>query len=173
MRTLLVTVAAVLLLGGCGLGSSSPEKVARNFWRAVADGEMDEAKKLATPASLRRIERMSSRREFEDVEVESAVIQDERAEVETLLVVGEEGDPVVFTTHLVQTEDGWRVDSKKSWQAMNAAFVEASISDLQEAFRAGAGAIGEAVEEGLEEASEAMRDALDDLGGRQRPPAQP
>lgn len=168
MRRLLVSL---VFLVGCGLVSPSPESVAEDFWQAIASGDTEQAKSLATKGSLRRIERMADRMELEDVELGEAIVKEDTAEIETSFEG--ETEPVVFTTYLVKTEDGWRVDPRLSRQAMNAALVEASVADLRDAFRAGAGALGEAMEEGLEEASEAMREALEELDQRGRSGPQP
>ncbi len=165
MHRLLISLVFIV---GCGLISSSPENVAKNFWQAVSDGKIEKAEELATKSSLRRLERMADRLELSDVQVEDAVVTENAAEVETSFEA--DGEPVVFSTHLVKTEDGWRVDPRRSRQSMNAALVEASVADLRDAFRAGAGALGEAMEEGLEEATEAMREALEEL---ERPGEQP
>jgi len=164
MRQLLLSLVFVF---GCGLVAASPEDVAKDFWQAVAAGEIEEAEALATETRLRRLQRMADRLELGEVQVGKAVVTENTALVETTFEA--KSEPVIFDTHMVKTEDGWRVDPRRSRQAMNAAMVEASVADLRDAFRAGAGALGEAMEEGLEEASEAMREALEELDQRERP----
>ncbi|MBW2241477.1 MAG: hypothetical protein JRH01_05780 [Deltaproteobacteria bacterium] len=160
--------AIVLALPACGLIAPEADRVAENFWKALADGEVEDAKALSTEVDVRRLARLTKRHEIEDVEVGAVLTRDEVAEVETTLV-RESGAKVIFSTHLRRYDGGWRVDAASTSRSLREAIVEDSLADLRDAFNDSAGAIGEAVEQGLEEAAAAIREALGESEGAARP----
>lgn len=167
-RYFALSLALVLALPGCGVFASEPDRVAEEFWEAVAAGDVDGAKALSTETDLRRLARLSERHVIEEVEVGAVLTRDDTAEVETTLE-RQAGATVVFRTRLRRYDDGWRVDAAASGQALRQAIVETSLAELREAFSEGAEVIGEAVEQGLEEAVDAMREALEESGRAARP----
>jgi hypothetical protein len=176
-RLTVTTFAALAILSspllfvpmGCGAGSS-PGEVAEDFWRAVAEGELDEARRLVIEDDARGMRRLAAEG-IRSVEVGEVLTEDDAARVETRLE--RERGTLSFPTHLHRFDQGWRVDARASGQAYRRAVVEASLAELSGAFSEGAGAIGEAVEQGLREASEALRSALDELEGERPPSPQP
>ncbi len=158
MTRLLCTLILVfaVALTACGLLAPGADRVAEDFWKALADGEIQEAKALSTETDLRRLVRLAERHEIENVEVGSTISRDGAAEVETTLE-RESGATVVFRTQLKRYDDGWRVDAVATSRVLRQAIVEDSMAELRDAFSDGAGAIGEAVEQGLEEAAAAVR----------------
>lgn len=172
MRRLPTLFLGLLLVQpSCGLFASGPDRVAKEFWEAVAAGELDGAKAFSTEADLRRLARLAERYAIEEVEVGSVLTHDSTAEVGTTLEL-ETGLSVSFHTELRRYDEGWRVDAAASGQALRQAIVEVSLTELRESFRESAERIGEAVELGLEQAVDAMHEALGDpeRGRPDRPP---
>ena len=153
------------LLGpiACGLLETPPAEVAGRFWLAIGDGDLEEARALSAGASPRLLEQLARRRPIEGVEVGPVRRDGERCTVDTR--IGQRGEKLVFTTHLVHTQEGWRVEVRESVDSLRRAAMVSSIEELREGFREGADALGDAVEQGLDEAAKAMRRALDDLEG--------
>ncbi len=137
------------------------------FWEAVAHGDLDDAKAHSTELDLRRLTRLAEQHAIEGVEIGEVLTRGDVAEVATTLRRAED-EAITFHTQLRRYDAGWRVDAPSSATALREAIAEEALSDLRDAFSEGAGAIGEAVEQGLEEATDAMREALDGLErGRQ------
>ncbi|MCP5055631.1 MAG: hypothetical protein GY937_02780 [bacterium] len=169
MRPLpIILLVLALVLPACGLVAPGPDRVAENFWQALADGEIEDAKALSTEVDLRRLGRLADRHEIKDVEVGPVLTRDDAAEVETTLI-RESGATVIFATQLRRYDGGWRVDAAATSRGLREAIVEDSLADLRDAFNDSAGAIGEAVEQGLEEAATAIREALGESERADRP----
>lgn len=164
----MIPVSIVLMLVACGFIAPPPERVAENFWQALADDEIKDARALATEADLRRLARLAERHEIEDVEVGAVLTREDVAEVETTLL-RESGATVIFPTRLRRYDGGWRVDAEATSRELREAIVEDSLADLRDAFNDSAGAIGEAVEQGLGEAAAAIREALEESERADRP----
>lgn len=171
MRFMAALGAVLLLLAqvGCGLGSS-PDEVAVDFWTAVAEGQLDEARALVIEDDPRGLQRLAEQ-EIQSVEVGEVLTEGDVARVETRLE--RERGLISFHTRLRRHDQGWRVDSRASRQAYRQAVIEASLADLGDVFSDGAGAIGEVIERGLRDASEAIREALDQLEDERNPSANP
>ncbi len=147
----------------CSLLEAPPAEVAGRFWLAIDDGDVEEARALSAGAPPGLLEQLVRRRSIDGVEVGAVRRDGERCTVDTR--IGQRGKRLVFTTHLVHTEEGWRVEVRESADSLRRAAMASSIEELREGFREGADALGDAVEQGLDEAAKAMRRALDELEG--------
>lgn len=96
----------ILLLSGCETGKS-PEEVTTLFWQALAQGQLENARKHVTEHSqhlvnLQDIEKHST------IQTGVAVIEDSDATVETTITRNKK--LVTFNTVLLKEQDTWKVD---------------------------------------------------------------
>lgn len=96
----------ILLLSGCETGKS-PEEVTTLLWQALAQGQLENARKHVTERSqhlvnLQDIEKHST------IKTGEAVIEDSDATVETTITRNKK--LVTFNTVLLKEQDTWKVD---------------------------------------------------------------
>lgn len=96
----------LVFLPGCQTGKS-PEEVTSLFWRALAQGQIENAKKHVTESSqhlvnLQDIEKQSA------IEVGEAVVNEEDASVPTTIMRHKKS--ITFNTVLLLEKDVWKVD---------------------------------------------------------------
>lgn len=150
-----------------------PEAVAERFWRAVMEGDLDAARSHASAATRSRTDELA--REFdvgptvlgETLRNESRAIVETRTEAER----GGASLSVSFDTHLVREDDGWRVDVRRTRSDLTRAAFAATVGELGETLGEGLRELRESIEQGALEASEALREALEDLELELPPPS--
>ena len=140
----------------------------RDFWEAVIEGDLEEARELAIDTDERGWNRLADQG-ITEVEVGELLSEGQEARVETRLV-RERGD-LVFPTRLRKFDQGWRIDARATGGALREALLQASMDDLGDAFADSADVVSEAIERGLQEASDALRDAMKELEPAPAPPA--
>ncbi len=96
----------LLLFSGCQTGKS-PEEVTSSFWRTLAQGQIENAKKHVTERSqhlvnLQDIEKQST------IETGEAVVNEEDASVPTSIMRHKKR--ITFNTVLLLEKDVWKVD---------------------------------------------------------------
>ncbi len=166
LRAFLVT--ALLALVGC---SAPPPNVTADFWQAIADGDLETAADLSNEQDLRRLARLVERHPIGSIEIGEVRTEGDAATVQTRL--HREGEPLVFETHLRRGDSGWQVDVGTSTLAVRRALLESSVAELRGVFEDGADALGEAAQQGLDEATKAIREALGELEAGAAPPVEP
>ena len=96
----------VLLLSACQAGKS-PEEVTSSFWQALAQGQIENARKHVTQESQHLVN-------LQDIDTHSsiktgvAVVEETTARIET--TINRNKRQVTFDTVLLKEEDAWKVD---------------------------------------------------------------
>ncbi len=98
-----------LFLYGCQ--TATPEEVTTKFWQALAQGQLETAKTLATDSSQRlvniqEIDKLSA------IKTGEVVANDINASVET--TINRNNKPVTFNTVLLKEKDSWKVDYQQT-----------------------------------------------------------
>ena len=162
--TLLVGLFSVfLLLSGCQTGKS-PEEVTTLFWQALAQGQIDNAKKFVTEDSqhlvnLQDIETHST------IEVGEAVVEETSASVPTTIMRHKKR--VSFETMLQKEQAGWKVDYLQT--QMNVSMIP--LGDVVKSLQNLGGAFAKQLEQQLpqiqkemESLGEELKKQIDELG---------
>ncbi|MEN8181200.1 MAG: hypothetical protein ABFS46_01550 [Myxococcota bacterium] len=154
---------------GCGAGER-PEDVARLFWEAVRDGDVQTAKRLASTPSAGLVEPTVAELSIGTVLVGEPLRNAESALVATTLVTVQDGAELdaSFHTYLVREEERWRVDVASSRAELRKGIFVAGMRGIGEAVGEGVNEIGEVLRQGAEELQDALREALDELEGGSR-----
>ncbi|TAK62052.1 hypothetical protein [Methylobacter sp.] len=107
-------LSLLLLLGGCQT-VSTPEQVSTEFWEAMADGDLDSARKYATRDTQYLVNKQQN---LEDVTVktETALIDGSNATVATFMTLkkSEIDDVLSFDTVLLKENNQWKVDYQQT-----------------------------------------------------------
>jgi len=107
-------LSLLFLLNGCQ-AVSSPEHVTMEFWQAMADGDIDEARKYATQDTQYLV---NKQQDLEDarVKTETALINGSNATVATSMTIDKNGNNNVlsFDTVLLKENDQWKVDYQQT-----------------------------------------------------------
>ena len=121
--TLLVLAALVVVFAGCSR-PDTPQQVATEFWRAVAEGSTDDAAELSTLADTSAFEgfnrdSLSSLPDFGRV-----VIEADAATIQTTLVTSDAAGDAAdsprreITTYLRRVNDQWLVDYQRTLESL-------------------------------------------------------
>jgi hypothetical protein len=184
-------LALTLGLAACGLLDERPDAAARRFWDAVRAGDWERARAASTATDTRRLESLFGSSGPWTVTFGEVLAGEDTALVETRLVRGpevgtpaekqpaekqpaergpaekgsaeKERAPLEFHTRLVRVGGEWRVDPEATAHELRTAALDAAFDEVQEGLREGGRALGEALERGATEASEALRRAIDEL----------
>jgi len=107
-------LSLLFLLCGCQT-VSTPEQVTTAFWQAMADNDLDSAKKYATRETQYLVNRQQT---LEDatVKTEAALINGSNATVATLMTLKkpESNDVLSFDTVLLKENNQWKVDYQQT-----------------------------------------------------------
>jgi hypothetical protein len=113
-KSLAGLLGLLFLLSGCQT-VSTPEQVTTEFWEAMADGDLEAARKYATRETRYLVNRQQA---LEDatVKTEEALINGSNATVVTLMTLKEyEIDDVLsFDTVLLKENNQWKVDYQQT-----------------------------------------------------------
>lgn len=145
--------------------SDKAQETARNFWQAVIENNMENAKQLATWDStdyLRylRTEQLEPRR-FELGELK---IEEYQAEVATMIFSGEKGDiKVPVRTVLIRYEDEWRVDVQKTMGSMVNGAMGAVVNQLNGFLQEGLRGLDDALNQSIDELGQGLEKGMQDL----------
>ncbi len=166
----LISIASLFIIILIGLtacsGSDSPESVSSDFWEAVQDRDMEKAKQLATWDTVEYLKILKAKNFHpERFELGDKMMGEARAEIDTTLYTtrqGKSGIKVPGVTVLLKTEQGWRVDVKKTLgsvikYSVNNMFdqlnglVKEGIKEFDKTLSESVNELGKAIEEGTEE----------------------
>ena len=178
----------ILSLTGCSNDSSdSPEGVAKVFWQAVIDKDMEKAKGLATWDTVDYLKYLnSSKIHPERFDLGETMIGEKSAEIGVTLHTNAEGKKSIRIpgrTVLIKTEHGWRVDVKKSLgsvlkHTVNNVFdqlnnmMQQGINELDQSFSDSMKEISKGLEEGAKELQRELDKALPDSPTTPKPKAE-
>lgn len=155
-----------LLLTACSQ-PDTPKAVSEQFWKAVQDKNMEQAKTFATWGTVDYLKYLQSEKIHpERFELGEARVGESSAEVITTLYAkkqGQSGVKVPGTTVLVKTEQGWRVNVKKTLGSVVRRTVDNVFDQLNGLLRDGAKELDKALSESIKEIGEALEEGANEL----------
>lgn len=113
LAVLIGILSLLFLLSGCQT-VSTPEQVTREFWEAMADDDLDTARKYATRDTQYLVSTQST---LEDaaVKTETALINGANATVATLMTLKTDSKDILsFDTVLLRENNQWKVDYQQT-----------------------------------------------------------
>lgn len=156
-----------MLLSGCIFSSESQQArdVTDKFWQAILSEDMETAKDLVTWDSAQYLQFLSSKsvsaQRFETGEIK---IQENTAEVATVLYGGEKGDMVIpLRTVLVRGKDEWQVDVQKTMGSMVSGAMGAVVEQLNTFMQGGLRDLDKALSESVNELNKSLKQGVDEL----------
>lgn len=163
LRSLVLLFAAVVSLAACS-ADSTPESVTKQFWQAMAEGDTDRAKKLASADSQRGVSK-HGQTEMTDLLFGDAVIDGGSARVPTAYQRSTANRDLVmkFDTVLVREDEQWKVEYDASMRSMLANSFNNLGTALQGNIEEMGDAVGEVVGEAMTEAAQEFNRALQDF----------
>ncbi|MGS2723357.1 hypothetical protein ACVBEJ_06395 [Porticoccus sp. GXU_MW_L64] len=155
---------AVLLLAACA-DNASPQAVSQQFWQAVAAGNIDAAKALATKSSMESIS-ISGKRRIESLHIgEVSLDESEQSSLVATAFESVKGNSritLTFDTVLEQQQGQWRVNFNRTTQSMLGSSFQQLQGALADTISEAGDAIGEAVDGALDGAVREMSSVLQD-----------
>ena len=155
------------LLSGCFFSSESQQArdVTDKFWQAILAEDMETAKDLVTWDSAQYLQFLSSKsvsaQRFETGEIK---IQDNTAEVATVLYGGEKGDMVIpLRTVLIRGKDEWQVDVQKTMGSMVSGAMGAVVEQLNTFMQDGLQDLDKALSESVNELNKSLKQGVEQL----------
>jgi len=161
----LLLIGLALVLNGC-TQSDTPKNVTERFWKAVQLRDMETAKQLATWDTVSYLKYLQAKKAHpERFELGEVMLSETRAEVATTLYTqkyGKSGVKIPGATVLLKTEQGWRVDVKKTlnsvvkhtidnvFDQLNG-FMQKGLKELDMSLSESMDEVGKALEEGAKE----------------------
>lgn len=161
----------VFLLYGCQ--AATPEDVTTKFWQALAQGQLEVAKKQATQSSqhlvnLQDIDKHST------IKIGQAVINDPNASVET--TINRNNKPVTFNTVLLKDQESWKVDFQQTHTNIAMVPFDGVVKSLQNLGDSFAKQLEESVpliEKQMEALGNELKQQLDEFGRSLKKPQDP
>jgi len=156
------------LLSGCIFSSESQQArdTAEKFWQAVLKDDMETAKGLVTWESVQYLQFLSkksvSAQRFETGEIK---IQDNVAEVATVLYGGEKGDLAIpVRTVLVRNKNNeWQVDVQKTMGSMVSGAMGAVVNQLNDFMQGGLKDLDRSISDSMNQLGKTLKDGVDQL----------
>ncbi len=146
-----------LVLASCNQ-NKSPADVTEQFWNAVQERDMETAKMVATWDTVYYLKYLNTDKLHpERFELGEQMVGDTRAEVETILFTskpGKTGVKLPGVTVLVMTDNGWRVNIKKSMTSV-VKYTTNSVFDQ----------LNGLMQEGIQGLDQSLSETLNELGG--------
>ncbi len=136
-------------------------EAARHFWSALRAGDTDRAAAVALPIAPERLSDLAEARPLEALALHETMVGDAQAAIETSLPTGDPAEPLRFMTHLVETEQGWRVDAERTASELRTASLARGVLAAEESIRETSRALGEAIARGARDASRALEEAVE------------
>jgi hypothetical protein len=156
-----------ILLSGCIFSSESQQvrDTTEKFWQAVLAGDMATVKDLVTWDSAQYLPFLDSKnvsaKRFETGEVK---VQENTAEVATILYGGEKGDMAIpVRTVLVKVKDKWQVDVQKTMGSMVSGAMGAVVNQLNSFMQNGLKGLDQTLSKSVEELNQNLQKGVDQL----------
>lgn len=178
---IIVATVFTLLLSGCIFSSEQQQagETVNLFWSSVLAGDMETTKDLVTWDSAQYLQFLKSKgisaQRFETGEVK---VQDNYAEVATVLYGGEKGDMVIpVRTVLVRNKEKWLVDVQKTMGSMVSGAMGAVVEQLNDFMQNGLQELDKTLSDSVSQLNETLKKGVDKLQKDlipppgQRPPA--
>jgi hypothetical protein len=165
-----------LALFGCSRFDDAPRRVADEFWSALQREDFETARALSGEAGESGVRELAQAHRIETVAFGEILRSDSKALVETTAVLAPRDIEVTFHTQLVHADGGWRVDLPATRRDLTRQTLAASFEQVRESLRGGTDRLMQEFEQRALEASETLREALEELEkglGGTPPPANP
>ena len=167
---LLLGAALLLPVAGCERFDDAPRETARAFWADLEAGDVAGARARSDAASDAVLEELAEELPLRDLELGEILRNEQTALVETRAVARD--TELVFHTHLQRRDGRWRVNVRETRRELRRTAVAAAFEQAQEALSESADMLVEEFEKRALEASEALREAFEELERslREEPP---
>jgi hypothetical protein len=159
-----VLLSLAVGLAGCPPDVEGPGPTTQRFWDAIGMQDFAAAQALTDQAKLSELRDLANAHSFESVEIGAALHNEALAQVPTRIKRHPAAGPdFSLHTHLVRGEAGWRVDVLQTRRDLTRELLASSFEGVQEALRESGEAFIEEFEKRALEASEALRETLEEL----------
>ncbi len=160
----LATLALALLTPvACERFDDTPRLVASDFWNALGERDLDVALALSDAASEVELRELSDGLVLEDVTLDQILRNESSALVETRGELARRDIDLTFHTHLTRIERDWRVDVDATERELRRSALAASFEDVRESISESTGLLVEEFEKRALEATESLREALEEI----------
>ena len=127
-----ITVILVMSLVAC-YQALLPDQVADKFWLAIVANDKEGIKKHSTLFWNAEMIDQQQMPKVESFNLETIVINDNKAEIDTVLYLHDLKDhPVNIITYLIQTDGVWKVNYQKTLQQLEPKKFNDAIEELSE-----------------------------------------
>ena len=156
---------ALALLAGpaCERFDETPREVAAAFWAALAVRDLEAAQQLSTAESQSELRELADGLSLEDVKLDQILRNEAVALVETRAALARRDMDLEFNTHLVLIDATWRVDADATERELRRTALAVSFEEMRDSIGESTDLLVEEFEKRALEASEALREALQEL----------
>ena len=145
----------------------TPTSVATEFWAAIQERNMEKAKNLATWDTVDYLKYFTSEKIYpERFELGETKMSETSAEIVTTLYSNKQGQSSVKIpgkTLLVKTEQGWRIDVKKTLGSVVRQTVDNVFDQLNGIMRQGVKELDKALSESFKDIGKALEESANEL----------
>ena len=115
------TAVAAIILGLVACSPTTPQDVTRAYWQAMIENDAETVTRLSTLVSTAAYDGYDQNWQGVEFSLGRTVIDQPHATIDVVLsgLAGANGTGRTVTTHLVQTDDHWRVDYYATYDAFN------------------------------------------------------
>jgi len=156
----------ILGLTACS-SSDSPDSISADFWEAVQNRDMEKAKQLSTWDTVEYLKILKAKNFHpERFELGEKMMGETRAEIDTVLFTtkqGKSGIKVPGVTVLLKTEQGWRVDVKKTLGSVIKYSVNNMFDQLNGLMKEGINEIDKTLSESINELGKTLEEGAEEL----------
>ncbi len=159
-RIALILLSVIVLFSlGCSSGKDESVTVAKNFWKAMEDRDIEKARSYATKATASSLN-INESDEDQDVEIIFGEVTKEDGK--TLVVTtmrttqDEKTIDIPMKTVLVKEEGEWRVDVDQTMMSLFGGAMGAMMETMKEGFEDMGKAMAEEMQAGFEEMSKEL-----------------
>lgn len=154
---------ALLCTGGCERFDETPREVAAAFWAALETRDLDAALALSDAGSRSELRELTEGLSLANVDLGQILRNESAALVETRADFVRRDMDLAFNTHLTRAGATWRVDVNATEHELRRTALAASFEDVRESISESTDLLVEEFEKRALQASEALREALEEL----------
>lgn len=169
---------SLILLAGCG-DSNDPKAIAEQFWSAVQQKKLDQAKQYISWETVSYLKYIDDKKlTIAHVDFGKVTEQAEQVDIDTVIVlVREQGDNIRIPTKtvLIKTEDVWRIQLQQTLtgiikQTVNEAagqfnqMLSDGLNELDKALSESVNSMSRSLEQGAKDLSKTLEDSAGELG---------
>lgn len=161
-----ILIGLIFLIAGCS-GPDTPKSVSEKFWKAIQARDMESAKQISTWDTVDYLKYLKAEKLHpERFELGEEMVSDTRAEVATTLFTqkqGKSGIKLPGMTVLVKSEQGWRVDVKKTLNSVIKHTVDNVFDQLNGFMQEGLKELDKSLSKSMNEVSKALEESAKEL----------